>query len=112
MIRSIWRLYEARRTFSGDTEAALERKAGATQSTFVEETSDECDAVGNTARRREFGQWISRIRSPIAARFPDFNEAGAQSERRMTGKIGDGEHFAAQRRHQKQVHLREQPGHL
>ena len=41
-----------------------------------------------------------------------FNETRAQSQRGMPGVVGDHQHLIAQRRHQQQIHLREDARHL
>jgi len=47
---------------------------------------------------------MGRVWSPIAARLGYFNETRAESKRRMTGEVCDGEHFIAQRWNQQQIY--------
>ena len=67
---------------------------------LFEEAADQGDAVGDAARRIEFGRRAAGVGRPVGAGFGDFHKSGAHGERRMAGEIGDGEHFIAQRRNQ------------
>jgi len=62
--------------------------------------------------RIEFRQRILGIGRPVAAGFGHVDESGAQRERRLTGKIGDCQHFVAQRRHEQQIHFGKDAGHF
>src|SRR5712664_1212075 len=96
----------------GDGEGALEGDADAAESAFVEEAADQGDAVGDAARGRKFWERIFGIGGPVRTRFGDLDEACAQGERRVAGVVADGEHFVAERRHEQQVHLREDARHF
>ena len=48
---------ETWRRLGGHCEAALQRQAGLTQRSFLEQSPDQRDTVGNSSRRREFRQW-------------------------------------------------------
>ena len=56
-----------------------------------------------------FGSGLRRIGRPVAARFRDVDEAGAQRQRRMSGEVRDRQHLVAQRRHEQEIDLREDP---
>ena len=46
--------------------------------------------MGHSSRWGEFGKRVRGVRSPITTRFRHFNKPGPESERRMTGEVGDG----------------------
>ncbi len=52
-----------------------------------------------------FGSGCLRVGGPVAAGFGDFDEAGAEGERRMAGEVGDDEHLVAQRGDEEQIDL-------
>src|ERR1700760_4987906 len=91
--------------FLGYVEVAFEGYASAGDRPFVEEPSDEGDAVGDSTRRAELRERLCWIGSPVAACLCDFNEAGSQSQRGMAGEVGDGEHLVAERGNQQQIDL-------
>src|SRR5690242_1594765 len=66
----------------------------------------------NATRRGEFWQRVLRVGRPVGARFRDFDKTSAKRERRVAGVVANGEHFVAERRDEKQVHVRENPRHL
>src|SRR6266481_7787821 len=76
-----------------DGESALECKPDASESALVEELPYQSNAVGHAARGREFWERIFRIGGPVRARLGDFDEAGAERERGMTGLVANGQHF-------------------
>jgi len=87
---------EALRTIASHVERAFKRDARAAESAFFEKAADERYTVGHAARRIELRQRIFGIGRPVAARFGDFDEAGAERERGLAGEIGNGEYFVAQ----------------
>ena len=93
-------------------EFAFECDASLAERAFVEQAADESDAVGNATRRGELRQGMGGVGSPIAAGFRDFDEASAESERRMAGVVGDDENFVAERGDEEQVDLGHDAGHL
>src|SRR6266849_5118289 len=103
---------ESRRPFSYHVETLFQSQSCLHDRAFVKESPNERDAVWHAARRGEFRQRMSRIRSPVTACFGHLNKSGAQGERRMSGEVGDGEHLVAQRGDQKHIHLREDAGHF
>src|ERR1035438_9592584 len=66
----------------------------------------------DTARRRESRKWALGIWRPIASGLRHLDEARAKRKRRVASEVGDDKHFVAQRRHQEQVHLGEDPRHF
>src|SRR5882762_9076245 len=96
----------------GDGEGALQGDADAAEGAFFEEAAYEGDAVGHAARGRKFWERIFWIGGPVRTRLGDFDKAGTQGERRVPGVVADGEHFVAERRHEQQIHLREDARHL
>ena len=96
----------------GDVEGAFESDAGAAEKTFIEELADERDAVGDSARRVEFGQGMSGIGSPVTARLCDLHEAGTEGERRVAGEVGEGQYLISQGWDEKQINLRKDAGHF
>src|SRR6266566_5249631 len=103
---------EPRRTLCDDAESALQGETGSRYRAFIKKTANERDPMRHAARRRKLRQRIRRIRSPVASRFRDLNEPGAQSQRRMSGEVRDREHLVSQRWNHEQVHLREDTSHL
>src|ERR1017187_2722681 len=103
---------ETRRALARHLEGAFESHTGTYQGALVEEPANQCDAVWNAARRREFRQGVGRVWRPIAARLAHMYEACVKGERRMSGEIADREHFVAQGRHQEKLHLGKDARHL
>src|SRR5205085_10391560 len=84
---------EAGWPLGGNIEGALQSQPGSSDGAFIEQASDQRDAVRHAAGRREFGERVRGVGSPIAARLRNFHEAGRDGERRMSGEVGDGQDF-------------------
>jgi hypothetical protein len=70
--------------------------------------ADQRDAVWNTAGRIERWQRMRGSGAQSLRAFPKpARSRRAVRERGMSGEIGDGEHFVAQRGNQQQIDLRE-----
>jgi transposase len=70
------------------------------------------DSGWDAAGRVEGGERVMRIGSPVAAGLRDFDEAGAEGERRVAGGVGDGEHLVAEGGDKEQVDGAHEGGHL
>src|SRR5690242_1838033 len=103
---------EPGRTLGGDLEYPFQCHPHRTQCPFVEQTTDQCDAMRNAAWRRELRKGMGGVRSPIAARLGNFYEAGSKCERRVAGEVTDRQHLIAERRCEQQIHIREDAHHL
>src|SRR6266849_8429752 len=103
---------ERGRALCGDGEGALEGDADAAEGAFLEETTDQGDAVRHAARWRKLWERVLGIGCPVGTCLRDLDEAGAEREGRVTGIVADGEHLVAQRRHEEQIHLREETRHF
>src|SRR5260370_35007913 len=79
---------------------------------MLEETTDQGDAVRHAARWRKLWERVLRIACPVGTCLRGWDEGGAGRERRMAGVIAYGEHLVAQRRHEEQIHLREETRHF
>jgi hypothetical protein len=64
-------------TFARYVERAFKRDTRGTKSALFKKAADERYAVGYAARGIEFRQMVFGIGRPVAARFGDFDEAGA-----------------------------------
>ena len=82
---------------AGYIEGTLQSEPGSADCALIEQASNEGDAMGYAAGRREFGQRVSGVGRPVAARLGDFHKTGAKGERRMTGEAGNGEYFVPRR---------------
>src|SRR5882672_3894098 len=85
------------RPLRNHAKCSLERDADLTDQTIIEQTAEDRDAVRHPTRRSELRQRVRRIGRPVAARFRDLDEARAQRQRWMTGKVRDGELLVAER---------------
>src|SRR5215813_13513686 len=95
-----------------NVEGALESDASGAESSLFKQTTNQSDTVRDAAWRTKFWQRILGVGSPVAASFGDLDETSAQSERRLAGKVGDGEHFVAQGRNEQHVNLIEDVDHF
>jgi hypothetical protein len=68
--------------------------------------------VRHAARRIELRQRLAGSGAQSLRACATCTEAGAQGQRRVAGEVRDRQHLVAQRRHQQQVHLREDARHL
>ena len=94
---------EAGRTLLGYGKRSFHRHARAHDRPFVEELTDQRDAVRHAARRRELGQRIIRIRRPVASRFRHLHESGAQRERWLTSEVRNCKDLVPQGWHEQEV---------
>ena len=95
-----------------DVEGFFEGEACASEGAFVEEAADEGNAVGDAARGRESGEGMRRVGGPVAAGFGDFDETGAEGERRVSGEVRNIEHFVAQGGDEQEIDIVEDAGLL
>src|SRR5580698_10481189 len=84
---------ESRWTLAGDVECLLQRDPGFAQRSFVKQPPNQGYAVRHPPRRGELLQRPGRIGRPVTTLFRDLDEAGAQGQRRLSGKVGDGQHL-------------------
>src|SRR6185437_8433518 len=103
---------KSNRRFPNNIELALKGDAYLANQAVVEQSPEDRDSVRHTSRWIELGQRIVWIGSPVAARLRDFDEAGTQSQRWMAGEVRDGQLLVTQRRHDQDIDLFEDAGHL
>src|SRR5262245_32431489 len=70
-----------------DAECPFEGQPNLSNQTIVEKPAHESDAMRHPTRWIEFWERISRIRSPVTARFRDLNKTRTQRQRWVPGKV-------------------------
>src|ERR1051326_1945405 len=67
------------RILADDAEGFFQRQADLSDQAIIEQAAQDRDAMRDAARRIELGQRVVFIRRPVAARFCNCDETGAQS---------------------------------